>query len=107
MALLSLLAGGGSDSGGGILGDMDPQLLMAGANVLGRMLSPNSGGPSRSDNAQRTEAVFDNSGWNVNYGGGTITSDRQQLPAVGGGLNTTTIVLVVAGLVAIKLWRRK
>lgn len=86
---------------------MDPTWINAGASVLGKALSGSAGGPSRADASQRVEQVFDSSGWNVNFGAGAVTSDRQQLPAVGGGFNTTAVILIVAGLVAWKIANRK
>lgn len=54
------------------------QWLSAGSNVLGKALESKPGGPSNAINAAQFENPFDASGWNVNFGGGTINSDRQQ-----------------------------
>lgn len=65
-----------------------------------------SAGPAMS-RADSNQIQFDNSGWVVQFGDGSVQTDRQQLPAIGSGLNTTTLLLVAAGLVAMKLWNKR
>lgn len=85
---------------------MEPTLVAAGINALGGALSSKpAAGPSfaRADNMFDMSWGFDNSGWTVNFGDNAeVNPQRQQLPAVGGGINTTMIVIVIGGLVA---WR--
>lgn len=80
------------------------------ANALGTGLGAAMGGTAGPSSAHgnKVEAIFDNSGWNVNFDDGTITSDRQQLPALGGmDLDTTTMLLIgAAALVAFKIWAK-
>lgn len=69
-----------------------------------------AGGPAISSaNGNRIEPVFDQSGWNVNFGSGTIKSDRQQLPALGGAMGDMTSVLlwVGGGLLVWKILSKK
>lgn len=54
------------------------QWLDAGSKVLGKALEGAPGGPSNAFNTAQLSNPFDSSGWNVNFGSGTITSDRQQ-----------------------------
>ncbi len=56
----------------------------------------------------RSEAVFDNSGWNVNFGEGALssTSDKTTSTGAGGMGNMTDYVpYFVAAVGAIILWR--
>lgn len=66
-----------------------------------------SGPSSAMSRADNNQIDFDHSGWVVQFGDGTVTTDRQQLPAIGGGLNTTTLLLVIGGLVALKIWAKR
>lgn len=78
---------------------------MAGASVLGGAMKGADPAFARSENA--TDAVFDNSGWTVNFGdGATQNAERSQLPQIGGGINTTVIIIVVAGLIAWKMYTK-
>ncbi|SHL45065.1 hypothetical protein SAMN05216428_102443 [Nitrosospira sp. Nsp11] len=95
---------------------MDPMSLLAavgpglgqglGQGLAG--LAGGAGGPavSRADGA-KIEPVFDNSGWNVNFSSGSITSDRQQLPALGGMEWTTAAMWIAGGLVVWKIIQKK
>lgn len=66
------------------------------------------GGPTTSKaDGNKVDAIFDNSGWNVNFGEGDITSDRQQLPALGGIDTTTLVIMAAVALVALKLLKKK
>lgn len=73
----SVLSGGGFFGGAG--GGMDPltlALIDGGSKVLGSAFATSPAGPSRVD---ATNSIgFDNSGWNVNMGSGSIRSDRTQ-----------------------------
>ena len=89
---------------------MDPMMLLAASGLaqgLGGALG-GAGGPAVSGaDGNRIENVFDNSGWNVNFGAGEIASDRQQLPSVGGFDTTTLLIIAGVVLVAIKLMKKK
>ena len=86
-------------------------LLTAGSSVLGKALQGGAG-PSRAESASRTEAIFNNSGWTVNFGDGAEVSARtdagvSQLPGIAGNLSTTTLLLIMAaGLVLWKLSKK-
>lgn len=113
MALASLLYPEISEVGGLIEGGamFDPTgtsaLLTAGSSVLGKALQGGAG-PSRAESASRTEAIFNNSGWTVNFGDGANVSAKNdagvsQLPGIAGNLSTTTLILFAAG--ALVLWK--
>lgn len=80
---------------------MDPMTLQAGAALLGGMMSP--AGPS----AATGSSVFDGSGWNVNFGAGTIESSREQ----GGGAALSGYLpyaaLAVGLLIAWRITRKR
>lgn len=84
---------------------LDPNALVtAGSSVLGAALKSE---PSFAQASSQLDAVFDNSGWTVNFGdNATQNTERSQLPAVGGGINTTIIIVAVCALVAWKLYVR-
>lgn len=97
-------------SGGG--GDgVDPATIAAGVSIVAGLMKSSSGGgasaPMKADGTQAIDQIFDFSGWNVATGGnGKITSDRQQLPALGGNWQTTALI-IAAGLVAWKIYNQK
>lgn len=107
----SLDAYGGK--GGGIFGggSMDPMtttaLLNAGSNVLGTALKPaGSTNQSRAESGANVEAVF-NHDWTVTFGDQSpATQERSQLPAIGGGMNTTLIIALVGAVIAWKLLKK-
>lgn len=75
------------------------------ASGLGSSVSK-SAGPS--DSWGRSEAVFDNSGWNVTFGSGDITSDMDKTTGTGsGGMGGVSDYLpyFAAAVGAIILWR--
>ena len=63
-----------------------------------------AGAPSSAFTGQQSQTGPDLSGWSVATGGGSVTASRGEPAALlGGGLNITTLALVlVAGVV---LWR--
>ena len=63
---------------------MDPQLIMAGASIVGKVLTPTSAGPSSADSIFSTNLGFDNSGWNVNFGSGSQSSVADKTTSQGG-----------------------
>lgn len=67
------------------------------ASGLGSSLG-NPGGPSNS--TQRGDFAFDSSGWNVNFGSGSIESDRSQAQAFD---EYMPYLLIGAGLLVV--WR--
>lgn len=85
----------------------NPWIPLAGAVAqgLGQALGGSSG-PSQATG--RSEAVFDNSGWNLNFGNGDIKSVADKTASTGAaGLDSISgyvpyIALLVAGVV---LWR--
>lgn len=91
---------------------MDPvttaALIQGGSSVLSSALKGGGpAGPSYADSGSG-EAVFDNSGWTVNFGDDAeVNPQRQQLPAVGGGINTTVIMVIVGALVAWKIYNKR
>lgn len=60
--------------------------LMAGSSVLGSALKSGGGnaGPSSANSMFATELVFDNSGWNVAFGGSKIDSEASKSTEQGG-----------------------
>ena len=90
--------------------DPDMKTMMAASGLaqgLGSALGGGGGPAVSSADGNKIENVFDNSGWNVNFGAGEITSDRQQLPSVGGFDTTTLLIIAGVVLVAIKLMKKK
>lgn len=84
---------------------MDPNLILAGASVLGRGLQTVPAGPSSAVNAGQFSYPFDNSGWNVNFGSGTITSDRTQEAASPSGEVMKWIPIAAAAVGVVLLWK--
>ncbi len=91
---------------------MEPNTLLAGASIVGRALSAPAAGPSSAFGTQTSpyDAVFDSSGWNVNFGGGSIDSratktesDPIGLAGLTSGLsmNWQTVAMIGLGVVAI------
>lgn len=72
------------------------------ASGLGQSLG-GGGGPSSA--AQRSEAAFDSSGWNVSLGGGSIDSARSQSGEMSQYL--PYVLVAVAGVVLWRMTRRK
>ncbi len=93
---------------------MDPVLVNAGANVLGKVLAPSPAGPSSADSVFSTNLGFDNSGWNVNFGSGTQssvadkTSSQGGAGGVSGNLNSYLpwAIVLVGALVAYKMFKK-
>lgn len=99
-----------ADAAGAVLAGAsvaNPWLGLAGgfATGLGQALG-SSGGPSNA--AGRSEAVFDNSGWNITFGTGDITAKSDKTTSngsggmLGGGDYTTYFMLAVGAVI---LWR--
>lgn len=93
--------------GGGMGEGMMAMMLPAIGQGLGSALpgmAGGAGGPTTSKaDGNKVEAIFDNSGWNVAFGGSTIKSDRQQLPAIGGMDPMNMLLWAVGGLVVWKV----
>ncbi|MRR51288.1 MAG: hypothetical protein EG825_10295 [Rhodocyclaceae bacterium] len=89
-----------ADSGAVLSGaTMDPMtgaLINAGSSVLSKVLG---GGAAPAQSGARsdsyTSAAFDNSGWNVNFGGGTIESSAAKGAAASWGVYAALAVGVV------------
>lgn len=75
---------------------MDPATIAALAGAAGGAAKP--GGPSTAD--QKGDFAFDSSGWNINFGGGSIESKRAQDT----GANNYVQYLIVGAVVLI-VWR--
>lgn len=71
----------GAKVGGLTAGVPGVDWIGAASNVLGTVLKPSSGGPSRSDANSGGYNTFDNSGFTVNTGSGTAASSRGIEPA--------------------------
>jgi hypothetical protein len=86
-----------------LLNSASPSVLNAGAKVLGAALSPT---PVTSGVTGNQEAKNDNSGWNVNFGSGGITSTATATKD-----NPVTWIIIGAGLIAlaivVRAWRGK
>lgn len=93
---------------------MDPSLLMAGASVVGKVLSTPAAGQSSADSIFSTNMGFDNSGWNINFGNGDLssTSDKTTSQGGAGGLsgNVQTYLpyalIFVGALIAWKMLKK-
>ena len=83
----------------GLLNSASPGVLGAGASVLGAAVSK-----APSTTTSGSNGMFDGSGWNVNFGGGSITSTASKD-------NPVTWIVVGAGLIAlaivVRAWRGK
>jgi len=66
--------GGGGAWGGSLITELATPFLSG----LGGALGGGSAGPSQASGGHMGGAMFDSSGWNVNFGGGSITSSRAQ-----------------------------
>lgn len=60
---------------------MDPNMLMAASNVLGQAAAAPPAGPALSGSDMFARSGFDNSGWNVAFGGSSIEATRAQSEA--------------------------
>ncbi|MGB4345320.1 MAG: hypothetical protein WBJ21_02870 [Burkholderiaceae bacterium] len=74
---------------------MDPTTLMSVGSGLAKGLT---GGSATSSN--KSDSMFDASGWNVQFGDGSITTDRTQ----GGAMSAYMPYLLLAGGLLI-VWR--
>lgn len=74
--------------------------LQFGASVLGKAMEPST--PTTSSSNTVINSNVDHSGWGVNFGDGAVlTSNRQQLPAIGGfGLAALLIAIATAFLLS-------
>lgn len=93
-------ANGADDFLGGILGDgmiekfAGPLL----SGLGGALASP--AGPSNAQGGRMGDQMFDNSGWNVNFGEGNIESSRAQTDPI-----QAYVPYVVLGLIALVAWK--
>lgn len=89
--------------GGGSM-SIDPSWITAGSQVLGAALAPSPAGPSRADGRSDTGGFFDfGAPFNVTTGSG----DASLSPAGSGAAIAIAAGIVIAGMVAWKLWRKK
>jgi hypothetical protein len=93
---------------------VDPVLVNAGANIIGKALTPSPAGPSSADSVFSTNLGFDNSGWNVNFGSGsqTATTDKTNSQGGAGGVSGNLnsylpwAIIFVGALVAYKMFKK-
>jgi len=89
----------------GVLNSASPDVLSAGAKVLGSALAPTPTTNTSGANGNPF-AGSDNSGWNVNFGSGGITSSATKTQD-----NPTTWIIIGAALIAlaivVRAWRGK
>lgn len=102
---------------------MWPQLIGAGATVLGSVLRPSSAAPAGPSSADPfNTSIFDSSGWVVNFGTGarldTSSSTRNTAPDVTGQgagitgslglapIGANDLLLLGGVLLAVWLWQR-
>lgn len=87
----------------------NPWIGVAGAFANGLGKGMGSSAPAGPSNAQgRSEAVFDNSGWNISFGEGDITSTSEKTTSTGaGGMGNVNDYMpyFIAAVGAIILWR--
>lgn len=88
----------------------NPWIGVAGAFANGLGKGMGSSAPAGPSNAQgRSEAVFDNSGWNVSFGAGDIDSNSEKSTSTGagslGGQLTDYLPYFIAAAGAVILWR--
>lgn len=90
---------------------MDPSLLMAASSVLGKSMASAPSGPSSAYQQNPSDWGFDSSGWNVNFGGGSITSqatktesDPMGLAGLTSGLSMNWPVIAMVGLGVVAVW---
>lgn len=80
--------------------------MNAGANVLGKAVSTPPAGPSAAMQSNPYSWGFDSSGWNVNFGNGTVASSATKSDTSGTGtaaaMNWRNLAL--AGLGVVALW---
>lgn len=93
-----------ADAATSLLASSNP--YMAAANIGADVLKAATGGTSSAGGTSTSS--FDSSGWNVNFGSGTVNSDRTQGTPMGGGAVASLnpylpYVLVAAGLLVV--WR--
>lgn len=90
-----------ADATSGLLAASNP--YMAAANMGLDALKSVTGGPTSAEG--QSTSSFDSSGWNVNFGGGSIDSTRAQTPASAAGRVDQYLpyALAFAGLLAV--WR--
>lgn len=85
----------------GMLNSASPGVLSAGASVLGSALAPT---PKTTTVTSASNGTLDGSGWNVNFGGGSITSTASKD-------NPVTWIVIGAGLIAlaivVRAWKGK
>lgn len=86
--------------------------IQAGAGVLGKALTVPPAGPSSAWGQDSFGSGFDSSGWNVNFGNGSIDSkatktgtDPIGLSGLGSGLSMNWQTLALLGLGGLVLWK--
>lgn len=87
------------------LDPMTAALLNAGSNVLGKAVESKPAGPSNALASSMFSSGFDSSGWNVNFGSGTIESARSQETASAQGEVIKWIPIAAAAVGVVLLWR--
>lgn len=84
---------------------MDPMTiaaLMQGAGVLAGGLKAPAAAPAMST----ASGVFDNSGWNVNFGSGSITSQQDKQTGSNSSEWLILAMVLVGGLVVLKVFKK-
>lgn len=72
--------------------------------AAGSMLKDALGGPSNATSGGTSSSSFDSSGWNVNFGGGSIDSNRSQTPA-GVGAVDAYLPYALGAFALLIVWR--
>lgn len=88
--------------------------MMAGASALGSALATPAAGPSSADSVFGTNLKFNNSGWNVTFGGGDIDSNATDAADFGGATGQSQSldkylpygILFVGALIAWKMLKK-
>lgn len=103
-------AAGAAGAGGAAAGAITPMgWLMAGSTLLGGAMRGSPAGPSSANSMFATELVFDNSGWNVAYGGSKIDSEASKSTSQGGvsgmGEMSSYLPFFAVAVGAVVLWK--
>lgn len=89
----------GTLSGGGI------DWMGLGSNILGKAMA--GGAHSSANSVFTTTQGFDNSGWNVNIGGGSVSSTSNKTPMAGLTPSLPSYMwLVLGGLALVAAWKK-
>jgi len=91
-------------------------LATAVGSALGGAMRGGTAGPSSADSIFGTNQAFDNSGWNVAFGGSKVDSDAEKSTSQGADATATRggdltqylpyAVLIIGAIVAIKVLKK-